>query len=215
MGIFRKKKNEDSDIKLSKLSKTQLLEILKAQKIEFDELKKNSENTIAELNEKHFSALSKAEEEYRESISRMQQENANIRAELENKIESLELKNNKLEKSASEVRFKPSEPGSVAELAFRVNCVMEVAQKAADDYVADIKKMKSEMDQEYSKYEREAKHKAEKIISQATDEAEKIRSDAQAETENIWQSLQARFDNYCDERKNSSSKVKPFIKDIG
>ena len=67
--------------------------------------------------------------------------------------EALKAKNAELEQKTSAAETEITEIGSIAEMSFRVNGVMDAAQKAADDYVAKIRKMYEEMSQYYSVYE--------------------------------------------------------------
>ena len=78
---------------------------------------------------------------------------------------------------------------------------MEAAQKAADDYVAKIRKMYEEMSQDYSVYEINAQKKAEAILNNANAKAQTITQNARNEANGIWNALQSRFDNYVDGKK--------------
>ena len=87
-----------------------------------------------------------------------------------------------------------------------MNGVMEVAQKAADDYLAKIKEMYDAMSQDYSVYEINAKQKADAILKSANEEATAMTQEAREEVNNIWSALQIRFDNYVAGKKQTDDK---------
>lgn len=94
-----------------------------------------------------------------------------------------------------------TEPGSIAEQAFRVNGVMDAAQKAADDYLAKIKEMHDVMSRQYSEYEIRARLKADAIIKNANEEADAIVQKARTEVNALWSALQDKLDGYIAGKK--------------
>ena len=95
----------------------------------------------------------------------------------------------------------PTNPGSIAEMSFQVNGVMTAAQKAADEYLAKIQAMHDEMSLEHSRYENEAKRKADNIIRSANEEADSILTGAKRESNEIWQSLSSVIRKYCGDKE--------------
>ena len=95
----------------------------------------------------------------------------------------------------------PTNPGSIAEMSFQVNGVMTAAQKAADEYLAKIQAMHDEMSVEHSRYEIEAKRKADNIIRSANEEADSILTGAKRESNEIWQSLSSVIRKYCGDKE--------------
>ena len=95
----------------------------------------------------------------------------------------------------------PTNPGSIAEMSFQVNGVMTAAQKAADEYLAKIQAMHDEMSLEHSRYEIEAKRKADNIIRSANEEADSILTGAKRESNEIWQSLSSVIRKYCGDKE--------------
>ena len=99
-----------------------------------------------------------------------------------------------------------TEVGSIAEMSFRVNGVLEATQKAADDYLAKIKEMYDAMSQDYSVYEINAQQKADAILKNANAEAYALTQNARSEVNDIWSALQTRFDNYVADKKQTSEE---------
>lgn len=190
MSFFRKNKskgNEDNSqdmLQLKHLSKSELLNIILTQKQENEAVQLDAEKKIAHVRaecEKQIAALNT-------KITKLDTENVSLKSELE------------------EQKSKPSECGSLAQEALRINSVIEATQNAANDYLEGVKRMHAEMSREYSCYESEAKTKADMILSQANAQAERIKMSAKAETEDIWKSLQNRFNAYCADRASVSAE---------
>lgn len=163
------------------MSKEQLIMLLQSQKKDLDTLKSKLESNPGFESEKQ---------------------------RLEQQVASLSTENSTLKKEAAEreTRFPATsaaitEPGSIAEMSFRINGVMEVAQKAADDYILEIRKMRDALKQEYSTHEAAAQQKADAIIRNAQAEADSITQKARDEANDIWSSLQTRFNNYISDKK--------------
>ncbi len=75
--------------------------------------------------------------------------------------------------------------GSIAEAAIRVNKVFEDAQKAADDYLNGIRRLRQEQEKTCEKLIDEAKKKAEEIIAQAREKGEKMEQETQRRCEEM------------------------------
>ena len=134
---------------------------------------------------------------------------------LAQQVASLSAENELLKAEAADLReqlaAKPkdveiTEVGSIAEMSFRVNGVLEATQKAADDYLAKIKEMYDAMSQDYSVYEINAQQKADAILKNANAEAYALTQNARSEVNDIWSALQTRFDNYVADKKQTSEE---------
>ena len=194
------------------MSKEQLIMLLQSQKKDLDTLKSKLESNPGFESEK---------QRLEQQVASLSEENGMLKRRLESfpelerekkrleqQVASLSEENSTLKKKAAEceARFPTTsaaitEPGSIAEMSFRINGVMEVAQKAADDYILEIRKMRDELRQEYSTHEAAAQQKADAIIRNAQAEADSITQKARDEANDIWSSLQTRFNNYISDKK--------------
>ena len=184
MALFQKDNMPvEGGLNYKNMPKDQLLVILQSQKSDIDVLNRK-------LNE--VSSIS-------EERNRLAQQVASLSAE----NESLKSKVTELQQRLSASENEVKEAGSIAEMSFRVNGVLEAAQNAADDYLAKIKAMHDEMSREYSVYEKTSREKAEAILASANAEADAIRNSARNEANDIWNTLQKRFDSYVTDKKQN------------
>ena len=109
-----------TDKEMHKLSRRELLQLLLAQVSETEELKQS-------VNEKD-SKLAELHENYERLRKRLDQKDA--------KIHELQ---NILHEERTTRRIELQEAGSIAEASLRLNGIFEVAQKAADQYLENIK----------------------------------------------------------------------------
>ncbi len=184
MALFQNNENVSAEsVNYKNMGKDQLIMLLNSQKSDIDVLSRKLNDAAAMVNERN---------ELARQVAQLSSENDALKrkaAELEEKCAAMEK-----EPEITEV-------GSIAEMSFRVNRVTEAAQKAADDYLAQIKQMHDVMSREYSVYEINAKQKADAILSKANAEAEQVTKKARSEANAIWNALQTRFDSYVDEKK--------------
>lgn len=183
---FNQKDAASDVVNYKSMGKSELIMLVQTQKSDIEFLNNRLSETKALSDERN----------------RLAQQVAELSAEVENLRQKAEQNEQKL--SAAEPEIK--EVGSIAELSFRVNGVMEVAQKAADDYLAKIKEMYDAMSQDYSAYEINAKQKADAILKSANEEATAMTQEAREEVNNIWSALQIRFDNYVAGKKQTDDK---------
>lgn len=181
MALFQNENSSADAINYKTMGKDQLIMLIQSQKSDIDVL---------------LGKLSKAEEAGSEN-ERLTQQAETLIAE----NESLRAKNEELEQKLAYNEDEITEPGSIAEMAIRVNGVMEAAQKAADDYLNKIKKMHDDMRLDYEVYELKAQQKAEAILQSADSEAKAIVQKARDEANDIWSTLQGRFNSYVDDKK--------------
>lgn len=181
MALFQKENAYTETVNYKSMSKEQLIMLLSAQKSDIDVLTRKLADAGTAVDEKNRLA---------QQVQALSAEN-----------EALKAKNAELEQKTSATETEITEIGSIAEMSFRVNGVMDAAQKAADDYVAKIRKMYEEMSQDYSVYEINAQKKAEAILNDANAKAQTITQNARNEANGIWNALQSRFDNYVDGKK--------------
>ena len=181
MALFQKENAYTETVNYKSMSKEQLIMLLSAQKSDIDVLTRKLADAGTAVDEKNRLA---------QQVQALSAEN-----------EALKAKNAELEQKTSAAETEITEIGSIAEMSFRVNGVMDAAQKAADDYVAKIRKMYEEMSQDYSVYEINAQKKAEAILNDANAKAQTITQNARNEANGIWNALQSRFDSYVDGKK--------------
>jgi hypothetical protein len=98
------------------------------------------------------------------------------RADLLNLLIMQTQENEELEKKLKEAediinsrRIVMEESGSIAEVALKMNDVFSTAQKAADEYIENIKMRSENRSEVFAKYETEAKEVARKILQEATE----------------------------------------------
>lgn len=183
MALFQTESTPDGGVNYKNMAKDQLIMLLQSQKSDIETLDKK-------LSE--YAPLAEEKESLAQQVEKLTAEN-----------EALKAKTAELESKLGSMDTEITEPGSIAEMAVRVNGVMEAAQKAADDYLAQIKKMRDTMQHDYAVYEMIAKQKADAILKDANTEAEMIVQKARIEADDIWSTLQGRFNNYVDDKKTS------------
>jgi len=219
---------QDNYKKLKKLNKIELLTIIRQQKEENESLQKKYDDDISKLKslyEKDNKALqeemgkekaalkARYENENNAVKAQLELERTSIREHYEKENEEFRQKIKELEKKLQNREINIQEAGSIAEAAFRINCVMEIAQRAADDYVKNIRRMNDELQSEYSVHEIEAKAKAEQMLKEAAEQCEKMRQDARAQADDIWGSLQSRFETYYNNMRSPQGEkrnITPF-----
>ena len=183
---FNQKDAASDVVNYKSMGKSELIMLVQTQKSDIEFLNNRLSETKALSDERN----------------RLAQQVAELSAEVEDLRQKAEQNEQKLSTAEPEIK----EVGSIAELSFRVNGVMEVAQKAADDYLAKIKEMYDAMSQDYSVYEINAKQKADAILKSANEEATAMTQEAREEVNNIWSALQTRFDNYVAGKKQTDDK---------
>lgn len=183
MALFQKENMNAESVNYKSMSKEQLIMLLNAQKSDIEILSRKLGDAGATVDEKN----------------RLVQQVQTLSAE----NESLKARVAELESRAQSTEPEITEIGSIAEMSFKVNGVMEAAQKAADDYVAKIREMYEDMSRDYSTYEVNAKKKADAILKDANEKAAAITQNARNEANGIWNALQTRFDNYVDGKKSA------------
>lgn len=77
--------------------------------------------------------------------------------------------------------------GSIAEAALRVNSIFDLAQQAADDYLASIRLANAEPEAYTRQVQEEAQARADAIIAEAEQRSARIR----AEADDYWQKMRA------------------------
>jgi len=181
MALFQNENNPANSVNYKSMGKDQLIMLLQSQKSDLDVLNRKLSEAAAAVEEKNRLA---------QLVSSLSAEN-----------ESLKIKAADLEEKLSVKDAGVTEVGSIAEMSFRVNGVLEAAQKAADDYLAKIKEMHDTMSREYSEYEINAKQKAEALLKDANEKADSTTKNARREANEIWGALQTRFDSYVADKK--------------
>lgn len=99
--------------------------------------------------------------------------------QLEKKQNELQEENKDLQSKLDSVRITIDEAGSIAEAAVGINGVFEAAQKAADQYLSEIRTANTETEERCNLMILEAENKAAVIVKKAENELEKAKNDAQ------------------------------------
>ena len=89
------------------------------------------------------------------------------RAQLIDIIYQLQLKVDSLEKALEDKRLRMNKAGNIAEAALEINDCFNSAQKAADQYVREIKTIRAEAEVWRKKIISDAKEEAAEIIAKA------------------------------------------------
>ena len=187
MSLFQNDNMNADTVNYKGMGKDQLVMLVRSQKSDIEVLTRKLSEAGTAVDEKNRLA---------QQVAALSAENESLKAktaELEEKL------------SAKDKDVEITEVGSIAELSFRVNGVMDAAQKAADDYLARIKEMYDAMSQDYSVYEINAKQKADAIIKNANDKAEAVTRKARNEVNDLWSTLQTRFDSFVAEKKQNTN----------
>ena len=240
MALFSKDNTNSAfgEINYRGMGKDQLIMLVQSQKRDIDMLNRKLSEAASSVDDKNNSSqqisdLSAENETLKASNETLKASNETLKASEAELKKKLAAKENELISMANNTETAEiTEIGSIAEMSFRVNGVMEAAQKAADDYVAKIKEMYDAMSSDYSVYEMNAKQKAESIINNANNkadsilrnanneantaeqkaniilananhEAEAIRQNARKEANDIWSTLQTRFNSYVAGKKQN------------
>lgn len=186
MALFQNDIMPEGGMNYKSMGKDQLIMLIQSQKSDIDALNQKLSS---------YEPLAQEKERLEKQTASLTEENEALKAkvaELEEKLPSLD----------TEI----TEPGSIAEMAVRVNGVMEAAQKAADDYLAKIKEMHDAMKRDYDVYEAVARQKADAILHKANVEAEAVVQNARNEANDIWSTLQTRFNSYVADKKQNSDE---------
>ena len=144
------------------------------------------------MTDKEFKRLSRGE--LVEIIYELQKNELKLKKEMS----ELEKENSELKKSLASRDLKLSEAGSIAEATVELSGIFETAQKAADEYLAQIKADNAEVESRCSK-----------IISQAEEEAERMIKAAGAEVDEKW----LEFREKTDEFMRAHNELKMFLED--
>lgn len=182
MALFQKENTSADNANYKSMSREQLIMLINAQKSDIEVLTRKLSDAGAALDEKNRLI---------QQVQALSAENEAL------KSRTAELKN-KASASESEI----TEIGSIAEMSLKVNGVMDAAQKAADDYVAQIREMYEDMSRDYSTYELNAQKKADAILRDANEKAAAITQNARNEANGIWNALQSHFNSYVDGKKS-------------
>lgn len=103
--------------------------------------------------------------------------------QLEKKQNEIEEENKQLQEKLDSVRITIEESGSIAEAAIGINNVFEAAQKAADQYLAEIHLANSEVENRCKLMLSEAENNAALIIERAKAKADAIKQQSAKELE--------------------------------
>ena len=107
------------------------------------------------------------------------------------KEEELTKENHALKAALEDRRIRINQAGSIAEAALQVNDVMQSAQKAAQQYLDEIRTLYSEVDKECQTIRTNATAEADAIIEQARVEADAIVAQARRDAGDLvdWAAL--------------------------
>ena len=139
-------------------------------------------------------------------------------------IEQLNGKINKLEEKLQARTIMLEESGSIAEASIAITNVLQEAQKAADIYLGNIKRMTDEASEgiedkikaqkeeaekyasdqksEADRYVKEQHELAEKTVKEAEEAAAKIDADAKAQAEKYWDEVRVKIQAMIDQEQD-------------
>ena len=100
---------------------------------------------------------------------------------LQNELDDQREENKILQAKLDERTISIENAGSIAEAALEINGVLNDAQKAADVYLENVRKMHNEQESRHNEIIKNATDEAEKLYAAAKIEAEKIQSTTNAE----------------------------------
>ena len=105
--------------------------------------------------------------------------------EFQIKVEELTKENQELGAALEDKRLRITRAGNIAEAALEVNNVMESAQKAAQQYLDEIRQLYNEIDEECQTLREKARSEAEAVVDQAKEQAAEILVQALTEAKDI------------------------------
>lgn len=100
---------------------------------------------------------------------------------LQNELDDQREENKILQAKLDKKTIAIDNAGSIAEAALEINNVLNDAQKAADTYLENIRKMHNEQESRYNEIVKNATDEAEKLYATAKSETEKLRSSTNVE----------------------------------
>ena len=156
-------------------------------------LRKEKIKAECALTDRELKKLNKSE--LLEILIEVSDENEVLRkknAELQKKLDTLKNQQPPREALRQELpkqAIPKQEIGSIAEVAVRVNGVFEAAQAAADQYLAAIRAMYANKDEDYRRIIKEAMYQADEIVK----EAERTKAKKIAEADAYCSDMMARF----------------------
>ena len=183
MALFQTENTSSGGINYKSMGKDQMIMLLQSQKSDIEVLNRKLTEASAAVEEKNRLA---------QLVASLSAENESLKAKAADLEEKL---------SAQKADTGYTEIGSLADKAVRVSGVMQSAQKAADEYLAEIKRMHDAMSREYNEYEFVAKQKADALLQSAKAEAESITQKARSESNDIWSALQSRINGFITDKK--------------
>ena len=87
--------------------------------------------------------------------------------QLQVKLEEVSADNQRLKAELMDKRVRMNQVGSIADAVLEINNVMQAAQSAADQYLEEIRQLRSEAEEDCRKIREEAQKEAEEIVSRA------------------------------------------------
>ena len=146
---------------------------------EYLQLRKMGKNELIRL-------LEAAEKENRELADQKQQ--------LERKAAEYEARLAEKDRQIEETQRMGREPGTLADSMIQVNGVMEAAQRAAEQYLENIREMEAAKQSQADAIIRAAQQRAERIVVRAKEGAEQVKE----ASSNVLQNLQAEVGRLLD-----------------
>lgn len=180
-----------TDKDLKRLQRKDLLEML----VEYGEQNEILEAQLALAQESLKSQEPKLDEK-----ERLETELASCRIEilqLQQKLTDAEAKLSDAQKKLQDRTLALSNAGSIAEASLAINGVFTAAQRAADQYLENVKAQYAQTDRMCQAREEESRIKVEKMMKEAELRCGAMEQHAKAESERYW--------------KEASSKLKEMI----
>ena len=147
--------------------------------------------------------------------------------ELEKKVEEVtaecEEKIAKMQEKLDDRSLTVEKAGSIAEAAMKVNTVFEDAQRAADDYIANIKarlftteerilKAETESAAKIARAEQESKRKCDRMLAETTQTCEDMVTIAKEKADSYWLEVESKLNSYYETHKGLREMLAIFTK---
>lgn len=140
-------------------------------------------------------------------------ENERLQKELEQAGAALEAERKKTRELLENRRIQIDEAGSIAEAALRVNGVFEAAEKAAQQYLENVRQLSGRQEEVCARREAESKARADAMLRQAAEKCraaeeetrrrcEEMTRQAREESEKYWAEVSRRLESFYRERED-------------
>lgn len=153
------------------------------------------------MTDRDLRKLSRAE--LLEMLLAQSKEIENLQAQIKESQEQLA----EMKKKFEDRKIALDEAGSIAQAALQLNGIFEVAQRAADQYLDNVRELTDRQEEICARKEAESQEIADRILSEANARCEKMESDTKArcdvmtarakiEADNYWEDVSKRLEDF-------------------